>query len=51
MFDLIIDDGKKVISYCDAYLLELEELNKKLLEDKKNVLLDNLKLEYEEFQI
>lgn len=51
MFDLIIDDGKKIISYCDAYLLKLEELNKKLIEDKKTVLIDNLKLEYEEFQI
>ncbi len=51
MFDLIIDDGRKIVSYCDAYLLELEELNKKLIEDKKTVLIDNLKLESEEFQI
>ncbi|MEM2109117.1 MAG: hypothetical protein QW327_01320 [Candidatus Odinarchaeota archaeon] len=51
MLDLIIDDGKKVISFCDAYLLELEELNKKLLEDKKTIVIDNLKLEYEEFEI
>lgn len=51
MLDLIIEDGKKVISFCDAYLLELDEVIKKLLANKKTAIIDNLKLEDEEFEI
>jgi hypothetical protein len=51
MWDFFIDDGKKVISFCEAHLLALDEINKKMMDDKKLVIIDKIELENEDFDI